>query len=58
MLRKIQALQLEKDESLATVIDLEREVKKLKDENLTFKSENLTLKDSQNKLRSDEEVAR
>ncbi|CAK8687025.1 unnamed protein product [Clavelina lepadiformis] len=58
MLRKIQVLQADKDDNLSMILDMERDVKRLKDENASQAAENAKLREEMSKIRSDGEIVR
>merc|ERR1711881_89572 len=58
MLRKIQILQHDKEDTLATLVDLEKDLKRQKDDNLKAAIEAGDLKDDLSKTRGDLDVTR
>ena len=58
MLKRIQLLQSEKDDNLTVIIELERDIKRYKDENLRLSDENAKLSEEACKLREEVEVYR
>lgn len=58
MMRKIQILQSDKDDALTSLVELEKDLKRSKDDNLRLTVDNNSLKDEIEKLRSDNELSR
>ena len=58
MIRKIQMLQQDKDDQLASIVELENELKKAKDDILRMSVENCKQKKDIEKLRGDNELSR
>ena len=58
MLRKIQILTHDKEDTLATLVDLEKELKRQKDDNFNLTLENSNLKDEVNKTKGSEEITK
>jgi len=58
MLRKIQILTHDKEDTLATLVDMEKDLKRQKDENFKLTLDNSNLKDEIAKTRGDEEITR
>jgi len=58
MMRKIQILQNDKDDALASLVELEKDLKRSKDDNLRLTVDNTNLKDEVEKLRGDNELSR
>ena len=58
MIRKIQMLQQDKEDQLASIVELENELKKAKDDILRLSVENSRQKKDVEKLRGDNELSR
>ena len=58
MIRKIQMLQQDKEDQLASIVELENELKKAKDDILRLSVENSRQKKDMEKLRGDNELSR
>ena len=58
MMKRIQHLQTEKDDNLSMIIELERDIKRHKDENMRLSDENAKLSEEACKLREDLEIFR
>ena len=58
MMRRIQVLQDDKDDAMNSLVDLEKDLKRSKDENLRLSVNNSGLKDEVEKVRGDNELAR
>jgi len=56
MLRKIQILTQDKEDTLSTLVDLEKDIKRQKDENFNLTLENSNLKDEIAKTKGSEEI--
>ena len=58
MIRKIQMLQQDKEDQLASIVELENELKKAKDDIMRLSVENSRQKKDVEKLRGDNELSR